>query len=221
MNEEAILELQKVSHAFGPLLALDDVSLTIAPGELVCLVGPSGCGKTTLLRVAAGLEELQQGGIAIDGRTVAGRGAHMPPEERGVGLVFQDYALFPHLSVLDNVGFGLRRQPAAQRRMRSLEILEQLGVAGLARNFPHTLSGGQQQRVALARALAPKPRLMLLDEPADRSPIGVTGSRQCLISPGLPIHGIVGMLQQVWARLAGQPVGMSVGVGRRSHLGEW
>lgn len=165
MNEEAILELQKVSHAFGPLLALDDVSLTIAPSELVCLVGPSGCGKTTLLRVAAGLEELQQGGIAIDGRTVADRGAHMPPEERGVGLVFQDYALFPHLSVLDNVGFGLRGQPAAQRRMRSLEILEQLGVAGLARNFPHTLSGGQQQRVALARALAPKPRLMLLDEP--------------------------------------------------------
>ncbi|BBK38337.1 spermidine/putrescine ABC transporter ATPase [Allostella sp. ATCC 35155] len=161
----AALVLEGIGHAYDGVEAVRDVSIAIGPGEVVCLLGPSGCGKTTVLRVAAGLERLQQGRVAIDGRTVAGEGVDIPPEERGVGLVFQDYALFPHLSVVDNVGFGLRPLAAAERRRRALAVLQRVGLAGLADAYPHTLSGGQQQRVALARALAPQPRVMLLDEP--------------------------------------------------------
>ena len=159
------LSLEHVSHAFGALLAVNDVSLAIEPGELVCLLGPSGCGKTTVLRVAAGLEPLQQGRISMGGQLVAGDGADVAPEDRGIGLVFQDYALFPHLSVADNVAFGLRRLAGSERQARARAALELVGMADSAKVFPHTLSGGQQQRVALARALAPAPKVMLLDEP--------------------------------------------------------
>ncbi len=159
------LTLDHVSHTYGDLLAVDDVNLSIAPGELVCLLGPSGCGKTTALRIAAGLEPLQRGRILMDGKPVAEEGTDVPPEERNVGLVFQDYALFPHLSVLDNVAFGLRDLGAPDRRRRVEDVLEQVGMADYTGAYPHRLSGGQQQRVALARALAPKPRVMLLDEP--------------------------------------------------------
>ncbi len=159
------LTLEHVSHTYGDLLAVDDVNLSIAPGDLVCLLGPSGCGKTTALRIAAGLEPLQRGRVLMDGKPVAEEGTDLPPEERNVGLVFQDYALFPHLSVLDNVAFGLRDLGAPARRRRVEEVLEQVGMAGYAGAHPHRLSGGQQQRVALARALALKPRVMLLDEP--------------------------------------------------------
>ncbi|MGE5766512.1 MAG: ABC transporter ATP-binding protein, partial [Bacteroidota bacterium] len=159
------LAFDHVSHAFGELLAVNDLSLALERGEVVCLLGPSGCGKTTALRVAAGLEILQQGRVLIDGAVVAGEGREVPPEARSVGLVFQDYALFPHLSVADNVAFGLRRLPGAERRQRVAEALELVGMAASAAAYPHMLSGGQQQRVALARALAPRPRVMLLDEP--------------------------------------------------------
>ena len=159
------LTLDHVSHAFGALRAVDDVSLSVEAGELVCLLGPSGCGKTTVLRLAAGLETLQQGRVLMGGRVVADGSVQLPPEDRSVGLVFQDYALFPHLSVEDNVAFGLRGLAAAARKARVGDALRKVGMAGSAKTFPHTLSGGQQQRVALARALAPAPRLMLLDEP--------------------------------------------------------
>ena len=165
------LELRRVSHRFGDLTAVDDFSLSVAPGELVCLVGPSGCGKTTALRIAAGLEPLQAGRVSINGQVVAEAeakaraGVSVAPEQRGVGLVFQDYALFPHLSVEDNVVFGLRDLAGAARAERAADVLRQVDMAAYARAYPHTLSGGQQQRVALARALAPRPRLMLLDEP--------------------------------------------------------
>ena len=159
------LDLERVSHAFGTIVAVDDFSLSVEQGEIVCLLGPSGCGKTTVLRLAAGLEHLQSGTIRLGGETVAGGGRELPPEARSVGLVFQDYALFPHLSALDNVTFGLRGRPARERERRGLEVLELVGMAGFAAAFPHTLSGGQQQRVALARALAPAPKILLLDEP--------------------------------------------------------
>ncbi len=154
-----------MSHAYGAVQAVRDLSLTLAPGELVCLLGPSGCGKTTVLRLTAGLEELQKGRVLIDGRVVADGRLQEAPESRNVGLMFQDYALFPHLSAADNVEFGLRRLASADRRAHATEALAQVGMGGQADAFPHTLSGGQQQRVALARALAPKPHIMLLDEP--------------------------------------------------------
>jgi iron(III) transport system ATP-binding protein len=159
------LALAALSHRDGSARGLEQVSLRVAAGELVCLVGPSGCGKTTLLRLAAGLEDVQSGRIAIDGRDVAGKDGGVPAEARGMGFVFQDYALFPHLDVAANIGFGIAALPAATRARRIAEVLRQVGMADFAAAFPHELSGGQQQRVALARALAPAPRVLLLDEP--------------------------------------------------------
>lgn len=163
MTEGLILE--NVSHAYERSAVVQSVSVAVGPGELVCLLGPSGCGKTTVLRLAAGLEALQQGRIAIHGRVVAEPGHSLAPERRGVGLVFQDYALFPHLTVGMNIAFGLDRLDAAERRQRVTEVLAQVGMEGFADTYPHQLSGGQQQRIALARALAPRPSVMLLDEP--------------------------------------------------------
>lgn len=157
--------LEHVSHAFGAKLAVDDVSLSIEREELVCLLGPSGCGKTTALRVAAGLEPLQHGRVLMNGQVMADGTVDIPPERRNVGLVFQDYALFPHLTVLENVAFGLAKTSAAERKAGARAALSQVGMADYAKVYPHHLSGGQQQRVALARALAPKPAVMLLDEP--------------------------------------------------------
>ena len=162
---DKVLVLERVSHAFSGVKVLDNVSLSAGPGEILCLLGPSGCGKTTALRLAAGLEELQSGRILLNGSVVAAPGFHVPPEERSVGMVFQDFALFPHLSVLNNVLFGIPRGDDTARLARAHEVLDQVGMNSFAAAFPHTLSGGQQQRVALARALAPRPRLLLLDEP--------------------------------------------------------
>jgi iron(III) transport system ATP-binding protein len=159
------LALERVVHRYGSKTALADVSLSVSAGEILCLCGPSGCGKSTLLRLAAGLETLQQGSVRIGGRVVADATGSLAPERRGVGLVFQDYALFPHLSVLANIRFGLSDLPPAEQRGRALAALEQVGMADYADAYPHALSGGQQQRVALARALAPNPSVLLLDEP--------------------------------------------------------
>ncbi|MGO2008680.1 ABC transporter ATP-binding protein [Vreelandella alkaliphila] len=160
------LSLRGIQHTFAANKVVKGIDLDIAPGEVVCLLGPSGCGKTTLLRIAAGLEVVQEGSVSLDGLSIAAPGKrHVPPEKRNVGLAFQDSALFPHLSVLENVTFGLKNLPSSQRRERALELLAQLGMADYAESYPHMLSGGQQQRVALARALAPTPKLMLLDEP--------------------------------------------------------
>ncbi len=142
---------------------LQEVSLDVRPGEMLALLGPSGCGKTTLLRTIAGLERIDGGSIEIDGHRVSGPGRHVAPQDRRIGMVFQDWALFPHLTVGDNIGYGLSRQE--RRGGRVAEALALVGLAGLADRMPSTLSGGQQQRVALARALAPRPRALLLDEP--------------------------------------------------------
>ncbi len=159
------LELTALSHRFGDVCAVDEVSLSVFRGEVVCLLGPSGCGKTTVLRIAAGLETLQGGRVSIDGRPIAGDGVAVPPEERGIGLVFQDYALFPHLTVGENIAFGLRRLDGAERQARITAALGGVGLEGFESRYPHMLSGGQQQRVALARALAAGPSVVLLDEP--------------------------------------------------------
>ncbi len=163
------LHLQGISKQFGTgdasVLAVNDASLTVDRGEFVALLGPSGCGKTSTLRLIAGFERVDAGAIEIDGTLVAGDAVHVQPEKRRIGMVFQEYALFPHVSVLANIEFGLRRMTATDRTARTREILELTGLAGLEGRMPHELSGGQQQRVALARALAPNPALILLDEP--------------------------------------------------------
>ena len=141
------------------------LSFSLERGEIGCLLGPSGCGKTTVLRAIAGFEPLLDGRIVLAGREISRKGDTAPPELRQIGVVFQDYALFPHLSVAGNIGFGLRRLDAAAKRARVAELLDLVGLSAQAHKYPHELSGGQQQRIALARALAPRPGLLLLDEP--------------------------------------------------------
>jgi len=164
-SEPHVIALEAVQHRYDGVTAIADLTLSIGAGEVVCLLGPSGCGKTTALRIVAGLEALQRGRVLLNGAVVADRGRDLPPEARNVGFLFQDNALFPHLTVAGNVGFGLRRLSAAARRQRVAEALEQVVLTEHAARYPHELSGGQKQRVALARALAPRPSLILLDEP--------------------------------------------------------
>jgi len=161
-----VLEVSDVSHAYEPgAWAVREVSLRLEAGRIGCLLGPSGCGKTTLLRCIAGFETVAAGGVRLHGEVLAEPGRHMPPEKRRIGMVFQDYALLPHLSVTGNIEFGLHALPRAERRRRVEEMLELVGLAEHAGAYPQELSGGQQQRVALARSLAPRPRLLLMDEP--------------------------------------------------------
>lgn len=157
--------LEGVSVQYPSVTALADVSFTVAAGEVVCLLGPSGSGKSTLLRLIAGVERPTRGRLALDGAEVAGPQAFVPPERRAVGMVFQDFALFPHLTVAENVAFGLTRMPKADAAERVSAMLARVGLTRYAQSYPHTLSGGERQRVALARALAPAPRVLLMDEP--------------------------------------------------------
>jgi iron(III) transport system ATP-binding protein len=161
----ARLGFENVSRRYGDTLALDDVTFDVAPGEVLCLLGPSGCGKTTLLRIAAGVERPSSGRVLVDNEEVAGPNRFVPPEKRGVGLMFQDFALFPHLTILDNVAFGLRFLTRREAKTEALAALERVGLPQYAAEYPHILSGGEQQRVALARAIAPRPGVLLMDEP--------------------------------------------------------
>jgi iron(III) transport system ATP-binding protein len=161
---EARLALAGIGHAYAGVPVLEDVWLELRRGEITCLLGPSGCGKSTLLRIAAGVERQDAGRVLIAGTPVSDATRHLPPEARGIGLIFQDFALFPHLSVTDNVTFGLAG-PLAERRARARVLLERVGLAGHGGKYPHQLSGGEQQRLALARALAPRPPILLMDEP--------------------------------------------------------
>lgn len=163
-EDTARLELDCIGMSYDGVRVLDGVSLALHGGEVTCLLGPSGCGKSTLLRIAAGVEREDTGSVRVEGRVVSDASVHLPPERRSIGLMFQDFALFPHLDVLRNVAFGLRG-PQAARLSRAEALLARVGLARHAAKFPHQLSGGEQQRVALARALAPRPRILLMDEP--------------------------------------------------------
>jgi iron(III) transport system ATP-binding protein len=158
------LEVRDLTRRLGGRRVVDGVSLAIAAGQVTCLLGPSGCGKTTTLRMAAGVDRQDAGEVLVDGAVISDAHRHMAPESRGIGLMFQDFALFPHLTVAENVAFGLQGEKAAKRR-RVGEMLERVDLGGFIGAWPHELSGGEQQRVALARAIAPRPRIMLMDEP--------------------------------------------------------
>lgn len=202
--------------------AVEGVSLGLRAGQLGVLIGPSGCGKTTLLRSIAGLERLAAGRILIGGEVLsdAAAGLHVAPEQRRIGMVFQDYALFPHLSVEANVAFGLRHLDVSQRRLRTQEVLDLVGLAHAAQRAPHQLSGGQQQRIALARALAPNPRLLLLDEPFSSLDVDL---RERLAQE---LRGILKQAQTTALfvthdQLEAFAVGDLIGVMHRGHLEQW
>ena len=217
------IELRQLSVQYPgrPRPAVDAVSLGLRAGDIGVLIGPSGCGKTTLLRAVAGLERASGGEILITGERVAGPGLHVPPEARRIGMVFQDYALFPHLDVGRNVAFGLeRRMGSPERSARVAEVLALVGLAGTERRMPHELSGGQQQRVALARALAPRPQLLLLDEPFSNLDVDL---RERLA------HEIRGILKAAQAtalfvthdQLEAFAIGDAIGVMHEGHLHQW
>jgi iron(III) transport system ATP-binding protein len=164
-NETPLLELENIHKSFGKLPVVQGVSLQLARGEIGCLLGPSGCGKTTLLRIIAGFEPIDKGQVMLNGRCISSSTVLVPAEKRNLGMVFQDYALFPHLSVAENIAFGITTKSRKEQERRVMELLELVKLESAGRSYPHELSGGQQQRVALARAIAPEPALLLLDEP--------------------------------------------------------
>lgn len=161
----SLLRVENVTKLFDDEIAVNDVSFSLTEGEIGCLLGPSGCGKTTLLRSIAGFEDIQQGEIWLDNLLASSTKQTTPPETREIGMVFQDFALFPHINIRDNIGFGIRNMTRSQKNDRIASLMQLINLNELAHRYPHELSGGQQQRVALARALAPKPKLLLLDEP--------------------------------------------------------
>lgn len=158
------LKVEGLTRRFGGREVVSDVSLSIGPGQVTCLLGPSGCGKSTTLRMIAGVERQDKGRVLVDARVLSEGPRHLPPEARQIGLMFQDFALFPHLTVAENVSFGVSGS-RSDKRARAEEMLERVHLEGFADAHPHELSGGEQQRVALARAIAPRPRIMLMDEP--------------------------------------------------------
>ena len=200
--------------------AVDGVTLGLRAGDIGVLIGPSGCGKTTLLRAVAGLERVSAGSIAIERETVSAATTHVPAELRRIGMVFQDYALFPHLDVGRNVAFGLNHLPKAERASRTAEVLELVGLARMGNRYPHELSGGQQQRVALARALAPKPRLLLLDEPFSNLDVDLRERLAHEVRAILKAAGATALFV-THDQLEAFAIGDVIGVMHQGHLHQW
>jgi len=214
------LIVENISQAYGDRNVLSDLSFRLPAGSIGCLLGPSGCGKTTALRCIAGFEDVAEGRILANGEVLSGPGGTVAPERRGMGMVFQDYALFPHLSVADNVAFGLKGLSAAERRRRAAEVLEVVGLAAEAGVYPDELSGGQQQRVALARALAPRPGLLLLDEPFSSLDVGMRVRLGSEIRDILKKLGITALLV-THDQAEAFAVADEIGVMRDGRLEQW
>jgi iron(III) transport system ATP-binding protein len=200
--------------------AVDSVSLGLRAGDIGVLIGPSGCGKTTLLRAVAGLEQASAGSIALDGECVSDARCHLPAEQRRIGMVFQDYALFPHLDVGRNVAFGIAKLARGEREQRVAEVLKLVGLDGLQTRYPHELSGGQQQRVALARALAPKPRLLLLDEPFSNLDVDLRERLAHEVRAILKAAGATALFV-THDQLEAFAIGDQIGVMHEGHLHQW
>jgi iron(III) transport system ATP-binding protein len=192
-RSEIKLRLRGVGKRYGEVVALRELTLEVAAGEILLIVGPSGCGKSTALRLIAGLDAPDEGEIEISGQVVAGS-RWVAPEQRGVGMVFQDYALFPHMSVAQNVAFGLQRWPRERRAARVAEVLALVNLGGHAQRYPHELSGGEQQRVAIARALAAQPHLLLLDEPLSNLDAELRAEMRVELRRVLKAAGITGIM---------------------------
>lgn len=188
------LEVKALSHRFGQKPVLNGVSFALPTGDVGCLLGPSGCGKTTVLRLIAGFDAPLGGEIFLAGERVSYQGSALPPESRQIGMMFQDYALFPHLTVARNIAFGLGHLSSAQKQARVTTMLETVGLKGRANAYPHELSGGQQQRVALARAIAPKPRVLLLDEPFSNLDVALREKLALEVREILKLEGITALL---------------------------
>lgn len=189
-----LLKVDNITCRYGDQTVVDGLGFTVEKGEIVSLLGPSGCGKTTALRAIAGFEPISAGSIQIDGKVVSDRSGTLAPESRHIGMVFQDYALFPHLTVADNIAFGLRKTSAADQQATIEHLLEATKLQGLGGRYPHELSGGQAQRVALARALAPKPLLLLMDEPFSNLDVELRETLSLEVRDILKAEGITGIL---------------------------
>ena len=189
-----LLTVESITKQFEATPVVQDVSFTVYPGEIFALLGPSGCGKTTTLRIIAGFETADTGTISLAERSLESSSVHVPPESRGIGFVFQDYALFPHKNVLDNVAFGLRKVPKQTRHERAFEALEMVGLTDLHARLPHHLSGGEQQRIALARSIIARPKLMLLDEPFSSLDPGLRQTTRDEVRALLKAEGISAVL---------------------------
>ena len=215
-----LLNLEQVAIGYGGEPVVRDVTFGLEAGRIGCLLGPSGCGKTTVLRGIAGFEPLVEGRIALGGVELSVPGKTVPPERRGIGMVFQDFALFSHLPVEANVGFGIRGWSAADRRARVTELLQLVGLEGRARAYPHQLSGGEQQRVALARALAPRPRLLLLDEPFSSLDVALRSGLAREVRRILRHEGMTAILV-THDQLEAFAMADEVGVMERGRLAQW
>jgi iron(III) transport system ATP-binding protein len=189
-----LLKVDDIRVSYDGVTVVEGLSFQVNRGEIVSLLGPSGCGKTTALRAVAGFEPVREGEIRIADRVVSTGGMTLPPEQRAIGMVFQDYALFPHLTISQNIAFGLRNKPAVDRRVQVEHLLDATGLAGMATRYPHELSGGQQQRVALARALAPRPTLLLMDEPFSNLDVALRERLSTEVRDLLKAEGISGVL---------------------------
>ena len=215
-----LLEVENLRHAYGRHEVVAGLSFSLARGAIGCLLGPSGCGKTTVLRCIAGFEAIREGEIRLAGRTVSAAGVMVPPEQRRIGMVFQDYALFPHLAVADNIAFGLHDTRREERAARVRELAELVGLSAALDKYPHEISGGQQQRVALARALAPRPELLLLDEPFSNLDIDLRERLSLEVREIIKASGATAVLvthdqQEAFA------MADDIGVLHRGHIQQW